>query len=137
MLHSNEFGEIDPPIIHSKFDNIPTGYRIAELMIADTMEILDIQPPTSESLTASVKKGIEVGRELNRLGFGETVVTQTLCRLIREYFYEWPTNDNALSFQIAAEEAFLASDFRFVSADFEHPIDVAMGVRSYNPPIKY
>ena len=134
MLQSNEFGEIEPPIIHSEFDIVPAGFRIAELMIKSNIDTLDIQPPTRESLTASVEKGIEVGRELNRLGFTGFVVTRAVDKVIREYFHEWPTNDNAMSFKIAAEEAFQACDFRFLSADFEHPIDAAMGVRFYNRP---
>lgn len=136
MLKGNEYGGIELVALDSSSHSRHCAHDIISSMIQDSIENLDVRPPTSESLTASVQKGIEVGRELYKQGFGESAVTAGLAMAVTESFFAWPTNDNASSFRVAAEEAFRASEFRFLSADFDNPLDADKGVRPYSQVVK-
>lgn len=136
MLNANEHGGIELVALDSNYHCKPYVYRAASMLLQDSLESLDVLPPTHESLIESVNKGIEVGRELYKQGFGEYTVIAGLDMVIRESFTAWPTNDNASSFKVAAMEAFQSSGFRFLVVDFDNPVDADQGVRTYTPNLK-
>lgn len=95
-----------PTLADMLVDSPHAAMRMAQPLIENQMETLDVQPPTEASLTASAEKGVEVGRELHTQGFGKTAVMGALHRITQERYTEWPTNDNAWSFVQAAQEAY-------------------------------
>lgn len=122
MLKGNEYGAINLSSV-SPERNLHGAKSIIEGMIEDSIEFMDVQPPTSESLTTSTLKGIEVGRELQRRGFGKLAVDQAVVMIKMHNFSGWPCNDNATAFGHSAEEAYLANGFRYLTSDFENPVE--------------
>lgn len=131
MLKGNEYdANVDTVGIER---NLGAAIQTVEACILDSIDAMDVQPPTQESLETSVRKGIKAGVELQKRGFGKVAVEQAIVLVKTRNFDSGIINDNATAFGHAAKEAYLASGFRYLSSDLENPILPEVAFRQPKP----